>query len=167
MGGEVEIKRHITYFCKQIELWVAPKKEVEKLRKWIGPNTGCFSSWWLLLCMRKFAPKKLKNNFFLIYVISFKGSCTLLHCFYILRNLKLVFTHFTFTNLPWCSQSMNSLMHVYSIQIHSWSQTWSHFFVLLPPKNISVLPSDGSPVLTLEFRPTRAAPPLQRSRGIS
>ena len=59
---------------------------------------------------KKLAPKKLKNNFFLIYVISFKGSCTLLHCFYILRNLKLVFTHFTFTNLPWCSQSMNSLM---------------------------------------------------------
>ena len=26
--------------------------------------------------------------------------------------------------------------YVYSIQIPSWSQTWSHFFVLLPPKKV-------------------------------
>ena len=53
------------------------------------------------------------------------------------RGAKLgIFTHFTFTNLPWCSQSMNSLIYVYSIQIPSWSQTWSHFFVLLAPKNV-------------------------------
>ena len=42
-GVGVEIKRHITYFREQIELRVAPKKEVEK--PWVGPNTGCFSSW--------------------------------------------------------------------------------------------------------------------------
>ena len=47
-----------------------------------------------------------------------------------------IFTHFTFTNLPWCSQSMNSLIYVYSIQIPSWWQTWSHFFVLPPLKKI-------------------------------
>ena len=42
-GGGVEIKHHITYFREQIELRLAPKKEVEKL--WATPNTGCFSSW--------------------------------------------------------------------------------------------------------------------------
>ena len=42
-GVKVEIKRHITYFREQIELRVAPKKEVEKPR--VGPNIGCFSSW--------------------------------------------------------------------------------------------------------------------------
>ena len=30
-----------------------------------------------------------------------------------------IFTHFTFTNLLWCSKSMNSLIYVYSIQIPS------------------------------------------------
>ena len=39
----VEIKFHITYLHEQIELRVATKKEVEK--PWVGPNTGCFSSW--------------------------------------------------------------------------------------------------------------------------
>ena len=53
------------------------------------------------------------------------------------RGAKLgIFTHFTFTNLPWCSQSMNSLIYVYSIQIPSWSQTWSHFFVLPALKKV-------------------------------
>ena len=85
-GGRVEIKRHITYFREQIELRLAPKKEVEK--PWVGPNTGCFSIWWPLLGTRKLAPKKLKNNFFLIYILFLKGTCTLLHCFYILRNVK-------------------------------------------------------------------------------
>ena len=42
-GVAVEIKRHITYFREQIELRLAPKKEVEK--PWVGPNTGCFSIW--------------------------------------------------------------------------------------------------------------------------
>ena len=36
------------------------------------------------------------------------------------RAAKLgTFTHFTFTNLPQCSQSINSLIYVYSIQIPS------------------------------------------------
>ena len=42
-GIAVEIKCHITYLHKQIELRVAPKKEVEK--PWVGPNKDCFSSW--------------------------------------------------------------------------------------------------------------------------
>ena len=58
----VEIKCHITYFREQIELWVAPKKEVEK--PWVGPNTGYFSSWWPLLGARKLAHKKFKKQFF-------------------------------------------------------------------------------------------------------
>ena len=41
-GVGVEIKCHITYFREQIELRVAPKKEVEK--PWVDPNTGCFST---------------------------------------------------------------------------------------------------------------------------
>ena len=37
------------------------------------------------------------------------------------RAAKLdIFTHFTFTNLPRCSQSMNSIIYVYSMQIPSW-----------------------------------------------
>ena len=71
-GIGVEIKCHITWFREQIELGVAPKREVEK--PWVGPNTGCFSS---------FGPL-----FFPMYVIFFKGSCTLLQCFYIVTDLK-------------------------------------------------------------------------------
>ena len=68
IGVRVEIKRHITYFREQVKLRAAPKKEVEKPR--VGPNT----------------PKKL--IFFPRYVIFFKESCILLHCFNKLRNLK-------------------------------------------------------------------------------
>ena len=137
-GGCVEIKHHITYFREQIELRLAPKKEVEKL--WATPNTCCFSSWRSLLGARNRCPKNEKSIFFPIYIIFFKVSCTLLHCFYILRNLRSsklgIITHFIFTNLPRYSQSMNSLIYVYCIQIPSWSESWSHFFVLPPPKNI-------------------------------
>ena len=58
----VEIKIHITYLHEQIELRVATKKEVEK--PWVGPNTGCFSSWWPLSGARKLTPKKIKKQFF-------------------------------------------------------------------------------------------------------
>ena len=68
------------------------------------------------------------------------------------RAAKLgIITHFRFENLPRCTQSLNSLIYVYSIHIPScllWvlDQSWSHFFVLpprpLPRKKISVLPSD-------------------------
>ena len=85
-GVGVEIKHHVTHFREETELRVAPEKELEK--PWVGPNTDCFWSWWPLLGMRKLAPKKLKNNFFLIYILFLKGTCTLLHCFYILRNVK-------------------------------------------------------------------------------
>ena len=47
-----------------------------------------------------------------------------------------IFTHFTFINLPRCSQSMNSLIYAYFIQIPSWSQSRSHFFVLPTPKEV-------------------------------
>ena len=66
------------------------------------------------------------------------------------RGAKIgIFTHFIFTNLPWCIQSMNSLIYVYSLQIPRWSQTWSHFFVLLPPKKKFLY----YPLMGLQFWP--------------
>ena len=55
-------------------------------------------------------------------VLFFKGSCTLIHCSHILSNLKssetlYFFSHFKLTNFPQCSQSNNSLMYVYFLQI--------------------------------------------------
>ena len=118
-GGRVEIKRHIIYFHEQIELPVAPKKEAEK--PWASPNTGCFSTRWPLLGARKSSPKKLKNNFFQYMLYSLKAHAHYLTVFIYLetwRGPKLgIFIHFTFKNLPRCSQSMNS--YVYSIQIPS------------------------------------------------
>ena len=76
-------------------------------------------------------PLKAHEHYFtvLIYLETWRGAKT------------GVFTHFTFTNLPWCSQIMNSLIYVYSILIPSWWQTWSHFFVLRPlKKNFCITP---------------------------
>ena len=65
------------------------------------------------------------------------------------RVAKLgTFTHFTFTNLSWCSQSINTLIHAYSLQIsscilwvldHSCDHTSSYYCRW---KKISVLPPD-------------------------
>ena len=102
---------------------------------WVGPNTGCFTSRWLLLGSRKSAPTKLKNNFFL------KAHA---HYFTVLiylatwRAAKLgVFTHFMFSDLSRCSQSINSLIYtdLQLLFMSAWSQPWSYFFVLPPPKN--------------------------------
>ena len=85
--------------------------------------------------------QKIKKHFFcnICYILSRLMHITslILHIYLeTWRGAKLgIFTHFTFTHLPWCSQSMNSLLYVYSIQIPSWPQMWSHFFVLPPPKN--------------------------------
>ena len=103
---------------------------------WSGPIAFCFSHRWLLLGARKLTPKNLKTIFFQDKFYSFKGSCIL---------LKLgIFTHFTFTDLPRCSQSINSLIYVYSILIpcgflwvldHSHDLTSSYY---RRPKNFSV-----------------------------
>ena len=52
-----------------------------------------------------------------------------------------IFTHFMFTNLPRCNNSLNSLIYIYILYtdpqlllISSWSQSWSYFFLLMPPK---------------------------------
>ena len=98
---------------------------------------------------------KIKKQFF------FQGKFYLLkahaHYFTVLiylatwRAAKLdIFTHFTFTNLPRCSQNINSLIYVYFMQIRScflWllDQLWSYFFILLPPKKFSVLPLSTQP----------------------
>ena len=55
------------------------------------------------------------------------------------RGAKLcIFSHFTFKNLPWCSQSMNPMIYIYILYTDPKliRETWSHFFVLPPPKNI-------------------------------
>ena len=107
-GIGVELKRHITYFRDQIKLRVGPKKEVEK--PWANPNTGCFSSRWPLLRAMKSVPKKLTNNFFKHILYSLKAHG---HYFKIWRGAKLgISTRFTFTNLPRCSQIINSLITV-------------------------------------------------------
>ena len=91
-------------------------------------------------------PKKLKNNFSPKEILFFKGSYTLLFILtYIVpwRAAELcVFIHFTFTNLPWCSQ-MYTLYRSQLLFMSAWSQSWSHFFVLPPPKkNILYNPLD-------------------------
>ena len=121
-GVEVEIKRHTTYFREQIELWVGPKKEVEN--PWTSPNKVYFSSRWPPLGARKSAPKKLKNNF-------------LQYTWKLEEVQNLVFLLILFLQIFPDAVSMNSLIYVYSIQIPS----WSHFFVLPPPKkNFCIIP---------------------------
>ena len=78
-----------------------------------------------LLGARKSAPKILKNNFF--FQDRFYPSKAHAHYFTVLiylttwRAAKLgIFTHFMFTNLSRCSQSINSLIYVYSMQIPSY-----------------------------------------------
>ena len=69
-------------------------------------------------------PKKLKNCFpKMLY--SLKAHAHYFTVFIYLaawRAAKLgFFTYFMFRNLPWCSQSMNSLIYVYPMQICSQS----------------------------------------------
>ena len=122
------------------------------LEKTSSPNTSCFSCRWLLLCTRKSAPKKLRNNFFHNKLYSLKAHghySTVLIYLVTSRAAKLgTFTHFTFTNLPWCNQSINSLIYVYSIEIpscffwvfdNSCDHTFSYYrhqkkFSVLPPE---------------------------------
>ena len=88
-----------------------------------SPNKGCFSCWWLLLGARKLAPKKLKNNLFQDRFYSLKAHAHYFTVFIYLATWRAakfgIFTHM-FTNLPRCSQSMNSLIYIYSIQIPSY-----------------------------------------------
>ena len=88
-----------------------------------GPNTRCFSRVWPLLGARKSASKKLKNIFFQDKFYSLKAHAHYFTVFIYLatwRTAKLdIFTHFMFTNSPRCSQSMNSLIYIYSVQTPS------------------------------------------------
>ena len=98
---------------------------------------------------KKIGAQKIKTFYFQDKFYSLKAH---VHYFTVLIYLPtsraaklLIVTHFTFTNLPWCSQSINSLIYEYSVQISSraWSQLGSHFFVLPlppPPQKNSVLP---------------------------
>ena len=103
-----------------------------------GHNTSYFSRRWPLLGARKSASKKLKNTFFLCNFYSLKAHSHYFTVFIYLatwRATKLdIFTHFTFTKLPRCSLSMNSLINVYSTQIFS-----CFLFALPPPKKMFCL----------------------------
>ena len=65
-----------------------------------------------------------------------------------LAELLVVFTHFMFTNLPQCNQSINSLIYVYSSQIpscflwvpHHIRDHSSSYYCRLPPKNFCITP---------------------------
>ena len=94
---------------------------------------------------QKFLKKIFQDNFY-----SLKAHAHYFTVFIYLatwRAAKLgIFTHI-FTNLPQCSQSMNSLIYIYILYtdlqvlfISAWSQSWSHFFMLPLPKKISVSP---------------------------
>ena len=106
-----------------------------------------FSHQWLLLARENQHPKiiiifsldkfyslKAHANYFtiLIYFAAWKAA-----------KLGIFFIHFMFTNLPWCSQSINSLIYVYILYtdpwllfMSAWSQSWSHFFILTLSKKI-------------------------------
>ena len=90
-----------------------------------------------LFCQDKFYSLKAYAHYFTILVYLAPWRAVKLGFFF--------FFHFIFTNLPWCSQSINSLMYVYSIQIPScflWVLNHSYDCTCLyyrRPKNYSVL----------------------------
>ena len=98
----------------------------------------------------KIVAQKIKKQFFQDKFYSLKAHAHYFTVFIYLatwRAAKLgIFTHM-FTNLPQCSQSMNSLIYIYSIQIPSyllWVLDRSHghtFSCYCCPKKVSVLPT--------------------------
>ena len=100
-------------------------------------------------------PKNLKNNFFQDKFYSSKAHAHYVTVFIYLTTWRAaeldIFTHFTFSKLPRCSLSMNSLIYVYSIQIsssflwvldHSREHTSSYY---RRPKKFSVFPLHAIP----------------------
>ena len=88
---------------------------------------------------RKLASIKLKNNFFFPRkVLSFKGSFALLHCSHILNNLNmvslLILCGQTYPNVAKASTHNTCTLYIDSLLLFmsAWSQSWSHFVVLLP-----------------------------------
>ena len=72
----------------------------------------------------KIDTQKIKNNFFCQdKFYSLKAHAHYFTVFIYLATWRAptlgIFTYSIFTNLPWCSQSMNSLIYIYSIQIPS------------------------------------------------
>ena len=83
-----------------------------------SPNTGCFFTLVTAFNVRKSAPKKL------IFFFQDKFYSLKVHAHYFTVIIYLItwragklgiFTHFMFTNLPWCSQSIDSLVCVYYV----------------------------------------------------
>ena len=104
-----------------------------------GPNTGCFSHWWPLLGA-KLASKKWKTIFSKLYSLKAHAHCfTALIYLATWRAAKLgIFTHFTSTNLPRCSQSINPaafdehLITVVVITLLCTSATQKKMFCITP-----------------------------------
>ena len=102
------------------------------------------------------APKKLKNNFFQDKFYSLKAHA---HYFTVLISLATwraakhnIFNHFMSINLPWCRQSINSLIRV----SHSGGTGARgvlppilQFFSKIPPPKLMPLPR-GTPSLKNE-----------------
>ena len=122
----------------------------QKTRITNQPWYRMFSRWWPSVSRENRRPKSQKIFFFQDKFYSLKAYA---HCFTVLiysatsRAAKLgIFTHFSFTNSPRCSQSINSLIYVYSIHIpscflwvldHSRDRTSSYY---RRPKKISCYP---------------------------
>ena len=102
-----------------------------------------FSHQWLLLARENQHPKiiiifsldkfyslKAHANYFtiLIYFGAWKAA-----------KLGIFFIHFTFINLPWCNQSINSLIYVYILYTDPWllfMGAWSVMMTLLHTNTI-------------------------------
>ena len=103
-----------------------------------GPKTGCFHTLVTTFGHDTIGTQKLKKQFFskISYIYSLKAHA---HYFTVLIYLatwragKLgISTHLTSINLPWYSQSINSLMYVhYTDSQLLFMNAWSHFFMLL------------------------------------
>ena len=131
--------------------------------------------------VRKLAPKKFLKNFFQDNFYSLKAHAHYLTVFIYLetwRAAKLgIFTHFTFTNLPWYQGKFELKMMTQSNDaVKGWTywcmytlygftadhrrdHTSSYYRC---PKKVSVLPPDRFSFLTLKSPPTRAGFPLSQ-----
>ena len=96
-------------------------------------------------------PKNLKKNFSPNEVKDHAHYFTVLTYLAPSRATKLgIFIHFTIINLPWCSQ-MYTPYRFQLLFMSAWSQSWTHFLVLPPPKKYSVLPRDYNTKIIRHF----------------
>ena len=135
--------------CYRRQFWFSFKKRFPEALKriWVvlslkqvlfpGPNAGCFSRWWPLLTRENRRPKNWKATFFQDKFYCLKAYT---HYFTVYEYLSTwraakfdIFTHFTSTKLPQCSQNIKLIMYVYYtdsqlLLTSAWSQSWLHAF---------------------------------------